>query len=164
MNFSEVNLHRSINAFNCPLDAWTLSEWYTAVMGEFGEVVETFESAEFTEELADLYTYLDLLYQKLGYTILDPVCLGNPLITVEDYLLTMAKSLGLAGNCIKKLNRIEKGMPEKNNLVYLQTELQSQLDQSLLALHSLFDFLQVDMMKEVWKKFDTVSVQVNYVR
>ena len=85
--FSKHNRRRceARNGFNHPLDGWTLSDWMTATVGEVGEAANivkklnryrdgipgNVESAEdlqeaLSDEIADAYTYLDLLAQAAG--------------------------------------------------------------------------------------------------
>lgn len=85
--FSEANRRRSEapNGFCHPLDSWSISDWFTAVMGELGEAAniakklnrvrdgiigneETPEElqAKLAQELADTFIYLDLLAQRAG--------------------------------------------------------------------------------------------------
>jgi len=83
-SFSLDNRHRceAENGFNHPLNAWSLSDWFTAVMGELGEaaniakklnrvrdgILGNKESEQelrekLAHELADTFIYLDLLCQ-----------------------------------------------------------------------------------------------------
>lgn len=83
--FSELNRERceAPSGFDHPIAGWSLSDWYTAFMGEAGEAGnvikkinrlrdgikntkgEDYESlrADLGDELADAYIYLDLLFQ-----------------------------------------------------------------------------------------------------
>lgn len=87
--FSEVNRRRceAPDGFNHPLIGWTTSDWMTALVGEVGEAANIVKklnrirdgvpgnSPDLTQdslvrelalELADIFTYLDLLAQSLG--------------------------------------------------------------------------------------------------
>ncbi len=85
--FSEENRRRCEHpkGFNHALDSWSVSDWFTAVMGELGEAAnvakklnrvrdgipgnkETEEElrVKLGRELADTYIYLDLLCQRVG--------------------------------------------------------------------------------------------------
>jgi len=85
--FSAVNRSRceAPNGFNHPLQAWTLSDWLTATMGELGEAANvvkklnrirdgipsngnTKEAYEqmLADEIADTFIYLDLMAQAAG--------------------------------------------------------------------------------------------------
>jgi NTP pyrophosphatase (non-canonical NTP hydrolase) len=85
--FSEENRARceSPTGFNHRIETWTLSDWFTATMGELGEAAnvakklnrirdgitgnkETHDElrAKLAGELADTYIYLDLLAQSEG--------------------------------------------------------------------------------------------------
>lgn len=85
--FSKANRERceSKNGFKHPLDAWTLSDWFMATMGELGEAANVAKKLKRihdgvpvsleTEadlchslkcELADVFIYLDLLFQAVG--------------------------------------------------------------------------------------------------
>lgn len=86
-DFSVFNRRRceAKNGFNHPIDAWTLSDWMTAVAGELGEaanvakklnrvrdgIVGNKETPEelrsaLADELADTFIYLDLVAQSQG--------------------------------------------------------------------------------------------------
>lgn len=90
--FSLVNRHRceSREGFNHHLDSWSTSDWMTAVMGELGEaanvvkklnrcrdgipgnaVPEVELKEQLRKELGDVFVYLDLLAQSLGFNIGD---------------------------------------------------------------------------------------------
>ncbi len=85
--FSERNLRRceAPNGFNHQLHSWTLSDWFTATMGELGEAAniakklnrfrdgirgnkETEDTlrSKLKRELGDTVIYLDLLAQAAG--------------------------------------------------------------------------------------------------
>jgi NTP pyrophosphatase (non-canonical NTP hydrolase) len=86
-DFSRVNRIRCEHpgGFNHNLDSWSLSDWFTATLGELGEAAniakklnrvrdgipgnkETVEElrAKLARELADTFIYLDLLAQSAG--------------------------------------------------------------------------------------------------
>lgn len=91
--FSKRNRKRceSPNGFNHKLHSWSLSDWFTAVMGELGEAANYGKKMnrirdgirgnkghdiDFTElrnklkkEIADTFIYLDLLAQSQGFDI-----------------------------------------------------------------------------------------------
>lgn len=88
--FSAVNRERceSPQGFHHTLASWSTSDWFTAIMGEFGEAANIAkklnrvrdgipgnkESAaqlrdKLRRELGDVFVYLDLLAQALGFTI-----------------------------------------------------------------------------------------------
>lgn len=93
MNFSDFSKENrarceASNGFNHNLMSWSLSDWFTAVMGEIGEaaniakklnrvrdgVIGNKESEpelrnKIRSELADAYIYLDLLAQREGIDI-----------------------------------------------------------------------------------------------
>lgn len=85
--FSSLNRQRceAANGFNHPVESWSVSDWFTATMGELGEAANiakklnrvrdgipgNLESPEKLElklgrELADTFIYLDLLAQRCG--------------------------------------------------------------------------------------------------
>jgi NTP pyrophosphatase (non-canonical NTP hydrolase) len=85
--FSQKNRERCESAlgFQHKLTDWSLSDWMTAIMGELGEAAnvakklnrvrdgirgnkETTEELEdkLARELADVFIYLDLTFQRLG--------------------------------------------------------------------------------------------------
>ena len=74
--------------FNHPLDGWSTSDWFTAVMGELGEAANVAKKLnrardgipgnretpaelqeKLAEELADAYQYLELLAQSCGINL-----------------------------------------------------------------------------------------------
>ena len=88
--FARVNLARCVapDGFNHPLSAWSLSDWFVAAMGEFGEAAnkakklnrvrdgipgntETPEELRsgLADEIADAVIYLDLLAQSQGFDL-----------------------------------------------------------------------------------------------
>ena len=88
--FSEANRLRceSPNGFNHRLDAWSTSDWMVALTGELGEaanIVKKLNRArdgvpgnkkteqelrdDLRRELGDVFVYLDLLAQSLGFNI-----------------------------------------------------------------------------------------------
>lgn len=90
--FSQANRARceSRDGFNHPLSGWSTSDWMTATMGELGEaanvvkklnryrdgvpgnkVSETELRAQLRKELGDVFVYLDLTAQSLGFSIAD---------------------------------------------------------------------------------------------
>lgn len=93
-DFSVFNRRRceAANGFNHTLASWSLSDWFTATMGELGEAAniakklnrvrdgipgnkETPEElqAALGEEIADVFIYLDLLAQRAGVDLEDAV-------------------------------------------------------------------------------------------
>ncbi len=92
--FSEANRARceSPNGFNHPLEAWSLSDWCTATMGELGEAANIVKKlnrerdgipgndltadelqAQLADEIADTFIYLDLMAQAAGVVLPDAV-------------------------------------------------------------------------------------------
>ena len=88
--FSAANLARceAANGFNHKLGSWSLSDWFTAVLGELGEAsniakklnrlrdgitgnTETEEELriKLRAEVADTFIYLDLLAQAAGFSL-----------------------------------------------------------------------------------------------
>ena len=88
--FSKLNRERceSPNGFNHALNSWSLSDWFTATMGELGEAAniakklnrirdgipgnkETPEQLQekLKSEIADVFIYLDLLSQSAGFKL-----------------------------------------------------------------------------------------------
>ncbi len=82
-----MNLQRceSKQGFGHPLKSWSLSDWFTATMGELGEAANVAKKlnrvrdgivgndkseaelrADLADEIADTYAYLDLLAQAAG--------------------------------------------------------------------------------------------------
>ena len=93
-DFSEINRDRceSPLGFGHTLASWSMSDWFTATMGELGEAanvakklnrvrdgvpgnVETADELrrELERELADTFIYLDLLAQSAGINLADAV-------------------------------------------------------------------------------------------
>jgi NTP pyrophosphatase (non-canonical NTP hydrolase) len=90
--FSHANRTRceSPDGFNHPLNGWSTSDWMTAMVGEVGEaanVVKKLNRArdgvpgnkvtpdelrtQLRRELGDVFVYLDLMAQSLGFSIAD---------------------------------------------------------------------------------------------
>ena len=88
--FSKRNLRRceAPNGFNQKLASWSLSDWFTAVLGELGEAANNAKKLnrvrdsvpgntetpdelrqKLADELADTFIYLDLLTQAAGLDI-----------------------------------------------------------------------------------------------
>lgn len=94
LKFSKINRKRceSKEGFNQPLRLWSISDWFTALMGEIGEAAnfakklnrerdgiqgntQTVEELRegLAKELADAYIYLDLLAQSEGISLSEVV-------------------------------------------------------------------------------------------
>lgn len=94
IEFSTENRERceAPNGFNHPLSNWTLSDWFTATLGELGEAsniakklnrvrdgipgnTDTPEQLreKLADELADTFIYLDLLAQSQDIVLADAV-------------------------------------------------------------------------------------------
>lgn len=93
-DFAVINRRRceSPRGFNQALSDWSLSDWFTATMGELGEAAniakklnrvrdgipgnkETPEDLReaLKDEVADVFIYLDLLAQSEGFSLEDAV-------------------------------------------------------------------------------------------
>jgi len=93
-NFARDNYTRCVSpeGFNHKLEAWSLSDWFTATMGELGEAANIAKklnrvrdnipgNKESTDELktmlqdevADVFIYLDLLAQSQGFSLAEAV-------------------------------------------------------------------------------------------
>lgn len=93
-DFSMLNRRRceAPNGFNHRLGDWTLSDWMTATTGELGEAANIIKKlnrirdgipgndktedelrAQLADEIADTYTYLDLLAQAAGIDLQEAV-------------------------------------------------------------------------------------------
>lgn len=91
MTFSKRNRLRceAPNGFNHKLSDWSLSDWITAVTGELGEAANIVKKlnrvrdnipgntetpkelrAKLAEELADVYVYLDLMFQAAEFDMM----------------------------------------------------------------------------------------------
>lgn len=102
--FSKANRARSeaSTGFNQTLDKWSLSDWFTATMGELGEAANVAKKlnrerdgipgndktpdelkAMLQEEIADVFIYLDLLAQSEGIDLTQAV--------IEKFNKTSAK-------------------------------------------------------------------------
>ncbi len=92
--FSSANRRRceSPEGFNHALDSWSLSDWLTAAVGEFGEAANVAKKlnrvrdgipgnkhteaelrAMFRREIADVFIYLDLIAQSQGFDLAEAV-------------------------------------------------------------------------------------------
>jgi NTP pyrophosphatase (non-canonical NTP hydrolase) len=90
--FSKANRERceSPQGFNHPLSGWSSSDWMTALVGEVGEAANIVKKlnrvrdgvpgnkisadelrAMLRKELGDVFVYLDLMAQSLGFSIAD---------------------------------------------------------------------------------------------
>lgn len=90
--FSEANRTRceSPRGFKHPLNGWSTSDWITATMGELGEAANVVKKLnryrdgvpgnkvseaelrdQLRKELGDVFVYLDLMAQSLGFSIAD---------------------------------------------------------------------------------------------
>ena len=90
--FSKANKKRceSKDGFNHSLGSWSTSDWITAVVGELGEAANVVKKLnrfrdgipgnkvsadclrdQLRKEIGDVFVYLDLLAQALGFTIED---------------------------------------------------------------------------------------------
>lgn len=90
--FSEANRARceSPQGFKHPLNGWSTSDWITATMGELGEAANVVKKLnryrdgvpgnkvseaelrdQLRKELGDVFVYLDLMAQSLGFSIAD---------------------------------------------------------------------------------------------
>jgi NTP pyrophosphatase (non-canonical NTP hydrolase) len=90
--FSEANRARceSSQGFNHPLSGWSTSDWMTAMVGEVGEAANVVKKLnryrdgvpgnkvseaelrdQLRKELGDVFVYLDLMAQSLGFSIAD---------------------------------------------------------------------------------------------
>lgn len=97
--FSATNRERceAKSGFNHPLHGWSMSDWFTALIGEVGEAANVAKKlnrtrdripgnkdgdealrAKLRKELGDVYVYLDLLAQSLGF------CIGDAAVEVFD--------------------------------------------------------------------------------
>jgi NTP pyrophosphatase (non-canonical NTP hydrolase) len=89
-DFARVNRGRceSADGFGHKLEDWSSSDWMTAVLGELGEAANVVKKlnrcrdgipgnkatehelrAQLRKELGDVYVYLDLLCQSLGFSV-----------------------------------------------------------------------------------------------
>ena len=90
--FSEANRKRCEHpqGFNHPLCGWSASDWMTALVGEVGEAANVVKKLnrvrdgvpgnkltpdelrdQLRHELGDVFVYLDLMCQSLGFSIAD---------------------------------------------------------------------------------------------
>lgn len=90
--FSEANRARceSPQGFKHPLNGWSTSDWITATMGELGEAANVVKKLnryrdgvpgnkvseaelrdQLRKEIGDVFVYLDLMAQSLGFSIAD---------------------------------------------------------------------------------------------
>jgi NTP pyrophosphatase (non-canonical NTP hydrolase) len=89
-DFSAINRDRceAPEGFNHRLDSWSLSDWFTAAMGELGEAANVAKKlnrvrdgipgnresreeleAKLRREIADTFVYLDLMAQAAGFDL-----------------------------------------------------------------------------------------------
>jgi NTP pyrophosphatase (non-canonical NTP hydrolase) len=93
-DFSDLNRKRceAPNGFQHQLSDWSLSDWFTAILGELGEAANVAKKlnrirdgirgnkeseaelrAKLKRELADVFVYLDLTAQAAGFKLGDVV-------------------------------------------------------------------------------------------
>jgi len=93
-DFSAANRDRCEHpdGFNHPLSGWSISDWFTATMGELGEAANVAKKlnrvrdgipgndeapdqlrAQLADEIADTFIYLDLLAQSEGIDLAEAV-------------------------------------------------------------------------------------------
>lgn len=77
-DFRKKNVDRCINDFGHTKEDWSLTDWATALAGEVGEACnlikkrrrgDSIKDKDIMDELADIFTYLDLLAWKVGYDL-----------------------------------------------------------------------------------------------
>lgn len=91
-HFSQINKARCTMGFKQELSDWSLSDWFTATMGELGEAANVAKKlnrardgipgntlseeelrVELRKEIADVFIYLDLLAQSEGIDLAEAV-------------------------------------------------------------------------------------------
>lgn len=165
--FSQRNLARCAAGFNHPLEAWSFADWYTATGGELGEAAnivkkmnrhrdgipgnkETMDELRhaLAEELADVYTYLDLLAQVEGVQLRPPVVRGHgPQIAgfgLGDWMQEIFIAFGDIGRPLQG--------PARHYHIHRTTAL----------LHRFAGVLHIDLMEAVVAKFEKVSERIGY--
>lgn len=94
LDFAAANRARceAANGFNHPIHKWSMSDWFTATMGELGEAANVAKKlnrvrdgiigndknedelrADLADEIADTFIYLDLLAQSAGINLAEAV-------------------------------------------------------------------------------------------
>jgi len=131
--FSKVNRERceSPSGFNHALRSWTLSDWFTAVLGELGESANVAKKLnrvrdgipgnrkseaelrdELKREIADTFIYLDLTAQASGFL------LGDVVMEVFD---AKSKEIGYERNENASMNELEtilfKALVEASSMI-----------------------------------------------
>ena len=118
-SFAEANRRRceAPNGFNHQLASWSMSDWFTATLGELGEAANVAKKlnrvrdgirgnkestqllqAKLRQELGDAFVYLDLLAQSLGFNI------GE---AAQEVFATKSKEIGYEAGA-----RVETPKPE----------------------------------------------------
>lgn len=86
--------------------------------------------------------------------------------TLSDWCTSVCGELGEAANVIKKLKRIEDGIPgnkEHETKEFLESELADELADTYMYLDLLAQAANIDLKQAVLSKFDRVSKKLGYV-
>lgn len=142
--FSEINRHRceSPDGFNHALHSWTLSDWFTAIMGELGEAANVAKKLnrirdgipgnddseetlrrKLKQEIADTFIYLDLTAQAAGFTLGD---------VVMEVFHEKSRKIGYCPPP-PALKWTENGFPRRNR-IDLDTEAESAIRNAIDAV------------------------------
>lgn len=178
-DFRAANVSRCNRWHPDGIESWSLSDWAVALAGECGEMTQAalFYGERDSErnrkalanELADVFTYADIMLARLGRAPLSafPPGGGRYWPSVSDrpnreLLMRRAAAVsilsGRACECVKKLNRIRDGLVGNSREGYA---LSGELDHSLLtlpvALDNLAQAARIDLITAVCAKFNEVS-------
>lgn len=198
--FSKFNRTRceSPQGFNHPLAKWSASDWGVAVSGELGEVAQALFYMErvegqkhdlnllrqgirnLSDEIADVYCYLDLMAQFEGWILPDLVHEHSRRLASEitavgalakakgwtpgDYLIPVQSAIGGIMNIVKKRNRIRDGIVGSRNTSdrQLTIDLRESFARSAVYLDIFCAQCGLFMPRVVLTKFNAVSVKIGY--
>lgn len=137
-DFSRINRERceSPQGFNHPLSGWSTSDWMTALMGEVGEAANVVKKLnrvrdgvpgnklsatelrrQLRRELGDVFVYLDLMAQSLGFSIADAATevfnsksieIGYPTVMEKDRGEKMSVEFWTCPNCAFSFDAVHK--------------------------------------------------------
>jgi hypothetical protein len=183
--FSVRNRQRceSPNGFSHKISSWSQSDWFVAILGEYGEAAEELIKLEsllqFSEmpahdkwldslfgELADVYIYLDLI-QEFGYTVArvaQPDDEFKPKQSLDAWLLRIGCQLGLAANAVKKLNRVRDGIPGNTKSAdAIRGDVQKYITGAVSNIFGMAESVGRVFMNDVNDAFAKTSKKIGYV-
>jgi NTP pyrophosphatase (non-canonical NTP hydrolase) len=182
--FSRENLARctSPSGFNHPLEMWSEADWLCALVGEIGEAANVVKKlnrirdgiinketadelkAALSDELADVFCYLDLSIQAGG------ALLGDMLHSLDldrefssgamVYYAIIGRENADASEFVRSLAMWAGNLCDRNQDIF-STEQSARA--IVHALAALAVFYEIDLSAAIRTKFDKVSAKIGYV-